>query len=180
MHYVASIDVENRPELLYERLALGPARSVVEFSKIGFSEILIINGDLVLSSTEFARMSRVIDNPGIAYLVVHKRVAREARSLVEIDREGYITSIKELDRETPGVRNSLTDTEVLSLSGIYKLPTWTVTELNPLESEPLSPKLINFVMGRTRVRVFQWSSGRFSIDSVENLHKARAELNYIN
>jgi hypothetical protein len=125
-------------------------------------------------------MSRVIDNPGIAYLVVHKRVAREARSLVEIDREGYITSIKELDRETPGVRNSLTDTEVLSLSGIYKLPTWTVTELNPLESEPLSPKLINFVMGRTRVRVFQWSSGRFSIDSVENLHKARAELNYIN
>lgn len=176
IEYIASIDLDLRPELLYEFHRLGPSRSLIEFSKVGYSDILVINGDLVLSNEDFTRMSRVIDKPGQAFLVAHRRKAKEARSLVEVDSNGVITNIHESTPNSLEKWKKKDNQQVLSLSGIYKLPTHAIINYSPEIYEPLSPGLVNFLLKQTETRVFEWNLFRYSIDSLEALNSARTEI----
>lgn len=176
IEYMAKVSTNLRPELIYEPIRLGPTKSVVEFSKLKYADVLVINGDLVLSNTEFARMSKAIDLPGQAFVVVHKRKRRQARSQVNMDTSGFVTSVKELNQVENSEFGGSNEEEVLSLSGIYKFPTRITKDYNAQYDEPLSPKLIKFWLSQIKVKSFEWNNFRYSIDSTETLKRARMQI----
>lgn len=176
VEYMARISANLRPELIYERIRLGPTKSVVEFSKLNYEDILVINGDLVLSNTEFTRMSQAIDVPNKAFVVVHRRKKEEARSQVKIDANGFVTSIMELTGTGNHEFGSSYEEEVLSLSGIYKFPTNITRDYIAQYEEPLSPRLIEFWLSQIEVKSFEWVDLRYSIDSLETLTRARMQI----
>jgi NDP-sugar pyrophosphorylase family protein len=166
----------DRPIFLYEKEILGPAQTLVQFSKIEHGMTLVIHGDLVLSDQGFSKFVKYIANSVSQVIVCHERPRFQARSeVIRSLNKKKMSSIKEFSQE----EYSNSNRNVLVSSGIFVVD---LAKVSTFKAEPklsLSPDLLNFINDE-EMDVYVWVDWRYAIDSLAILQEARFRVSTIN
>lgn len=173
--HIGEKSLQYRPSFLFEKEILGPAETLVQFSKIRNGRTLVIHGDLVLSDEGFCRFVDEIKRTKSQMIVCHYRSRISARSEVKLFKEQNIMQeIIEFNQEEIS-DNDQSPEIVLTSSGLFVIDLANVVEFKARPEESLSPRLLNFI-NRETVQVHVWHNWRFAIDSVNALQDARAKI----
>ena len=172
LDYYAFKPVHQIPNFIFEFQALGPAKSLAEFQKLGKKSTLIIHGDLVLSNSGFSKLAEVIKTTKRQFVVCHRRPRVEARSEVKT-KEDKIISISE--NQNKFIQES--SSEIVSVcSGIYKIHSSSIVNDIPHIDESLAPHLLNHSVAHEETFKFMWSDWRFAVDSPEIYIQAQKKV----
>ena len=164
-----------RPSFLYEPDILGPAATLVQFSKINRGRTLVIYGDLILSSEGFSKFVRFAKSTKSQIIVCHYRERFKARSEV-ISSKPQNTMEKIIEHSSFEVPfDSETDELIQVSSGLFLIHLSTVANFKALPGESLSPRLLNFI-NSDLMNIYLWEEWRFAIDSIANLHQAKLKI----
>jgi len=164
-----------RPSFLYEPDILGPAATLVQFSRINSGRTLVIYGDLILSYEGFSNFARFAKSSESQVIVCHHRERFKARSEVISSKHQNMmeTILEHSSFEVPFYSGA---NEIIQVSsGLFLIHLSTVTEFKALPGESLSPRLLNFI-NFDAMNVYLWHDWRFAIDSIINLHKAKLKI----
>jgi NDP-sugar pyrophosphorylase family protein len=164
--------IQDRPSFIFEYEALGPSKSLVEFLKFGYHKTLVINGDLVLSDSEFKNFAAKASASEHQIIVCHSRNQMSARSSVH-SKNGRIVFVEEfesLQYKGPG------NPKVSVCSGIYLFKSNSLNNFIPKLLDSLSPDLLNFSINAEETLQYNWNDWRFSIDSPETYKQCRKFL----
>jgi NDP-sugar pyrophosphorylase family protein len=164
-----------RPTFLYEPDILGPAATLVQFSKNNRGRTLVIYGDLILSSEGFSKFVRFAKSTESQIIVCHYRERFKARSEV-ISLKPKNTMEKIIEHSSFEVPfDSETEELIQVSSGLFLIHLSNVTDFKALRGESLSPRLLNFINSDV-MSVYLWEDWRFAIDSLTNLHQAKLKI----
>ena len=176
LEHFAKKSIDFRPFFLYENERMGPAGTLVEFSKLISGDILVVNGDLVLSEFELDNLSKVLIDKEPQVFVSHTRNIANARSVISFRNEKVINVTEKKISDAFQAIDYSSDIEVQVLSGIYKLNTQALRKYVYTKGEPLSPNLLNYSIKKQQTNLYRWNDWRISIDSIGNLEEARKKL----
>lgn len=164
-----------RPTFLYEPDILGPAATLVQFSRFNSGRTLVIYGDLILSYEGFSNFARFVKMTESQVIVCHHRERFKARSeVISSKHQNIMEKILEYSSfEVPF--NAGTNELIQVSSGLFLINLSAVTEFKALPGESLSPRLLNFI-NSDAMSIYLWEHWRFAIDSIINLHKAKLRI----
>ena len=172
LHHFSSKSVDAIPRFLFEKRLLGPARTLLEFQKLGFHKTLVIHGDLVLADSEFTNLALRVNNSNHQIIASHLRPLLKARSRVNsIDTR--VVSVEEFGI---GNRNNFTEQVVSVCSGIYTIFAKSTDGYQSKIDEPLAPNFLNYSIQNQMTYEFRWNGWRFAIDSPEIYLKAKEQI----
>ena len=160
------------PTFLYEKKALGPARSLIEFQKLGYHKTLVIHGDLVLADLEFTKLADRIKEINYQIIVSHYRSNSQARSILNVENN-RVVSVEEIDLNSD---KSLSKDVVSVCSGIYTIFAKSILNCDIKLGESLSPKLLNISVQSVLTREYHWRDWRFAVDSPKIYLEAKDKL----
>jgi len=164
-----------RPSFLYEPDILGPAETLVQFSKFNRGQTLVIYGDLILSYQGFSNFVRFAKSTESQVIVCHHRGRFKARSEVISSKHQNIME-KIVEHSSFEVSFNSQPNELIQVSsGLFLIHLSTVAEFKALPGESLSPRLLNFI-NSDAMNVYLWEDWRFAIDSIANLHQAKLKI----
>ncbi len=172
LRHFSSKNADATPKFLFEQRALGPARTLQEFQKLGFHKTLVIHGDLVLADIEFTNLALRVKNSNYQIIASHLRPLLKARSRVNSENT-RVTFIEEFEVDN---RKYYTEQVVSVCSGIYTIFAKSIDGYQSKIHEPLAPNLLNYSVQNQETYEFFWNDWRFAVDSPEIYSKAKEKI----
>ena len=163
-----------RIHFAWENQLLGGEETLRQAFKDTQNNYVVIHGDQFVGLKDLKQLKKFMEfSPQNSMMACHYRAVEDARSLVEIDGTTIISF-----HEGP-VENFKRKSPILVNSGIYyfgKEDLENYFRLEHLEKSELTEGLIPYLVNNNKLKLFNWSSDRIAIDSIEKLEIARRRL----
>ena len=165
---LVSIPVLQRPYFIWEAQPHGTAISACRLYDADPADLLIIHGDLVITTEGLEAFRNHLLSTSSSVLATHRRRSNFARSIVSHTGNRVVSIV-----EKTATDNLVSDETVPVNSGIYYFQTPHLSTISPpVPGENISPRLLNAVAATGNLEIWDWAYQRVSVDSFESLQSA--------
>lgn len=167
---------------LFEKILLGPTKTVLEVLNRESDDLLVIHGDLLLDAVDIHNFAKYCKTQNYSQIAVHKRVRSKARSEILYGDNGLVqeclgVSGPENFHITRELHSFVKDREVIqSDSGIYFLRKQDMKSFDAsADSQNVRDGIMVPLAKRSALMAYEWLGRRFSIESPGDLKQAQSD-----